>query len=135
MPLLAPPRMGRGAQRFAFACASTSQEPSRSSSEHSPPPRSVYALLRLYRSRVSSALSDFSWAVRGDCRSSRTIAPLTLRDLLPTGMYGASHSLARGCVLTRPASRSVSPACAPPPAPPLPPRAQARIPEYIVLRP
>src|SRR5215204_6547403 len=44
--------MGRGARRFALACASTSQEPSRSSSEHSPPPRSLYALLRLYRSRV-----------------------------------------------------------------------------------
>src|SRR5687768_3280396 len=40
--------MGRGAQRFAFACASTSQEPSRSSSEHSPPPRALYGLLRLY---------------------------------------------------------------------------------------
>src|SRR5215208_3368425 len=44
--------MGRGAQRFAFAYASTSQGPSRSSSEHSPPPRSLYGLLRLYRSRV-----------------------------------------------------------------------------------
>src|SRR5918994_7584317 len=42
--------MGRGAQRFAFACSSTSQGPSRSSSEHSPPPRSLYGLLRLYRS-------------------------------------------------------------------------------------
>src|SRR5918995_6894753 len=43
--------MGRGALRFAFACASTFQEPCRSSSEHSPPPRSLYGLLRLYRSR------------------------------------------------------------------------------------
>src|SRR5919107_1022053 len=74
MPLHAPPRMGRGAQRFAFACASTSQEPSRSSCEPSPPPRSLYGLLRLYRSRVSSALSEFSWAVRGDSRSSLTLA-------------------------------------------------------------
>src|SRR5918994_3872107 len=40
--------MGRGAQRFAFACASTSQGPSRSSSEHSPPPPSLCGLLRLY---------------------------------------------------------------------------------------
>src|SRR5215208_1026688 len=39
--------MGRGAQRFAFACASTSQGPSRSSSEHPPPPRPPYALLAL----------------------------------------------------------------------------------------
>src|SRR5215212_2249098 len=44
--------MGRGAQRFAFACASTSQEPCRSSSEHSPPPGPLYGLLRLYRSRT-----------------------------------------------------------------------------------
>src|SRR5918994_2596059 len=51
MPLHVPPRMGRGAQKFALACASTSQEPSRSSSEHPPPPRPLYALLRLYRSR------------------------------------------------------------------------------------
>src|SRR5215208_5437275 len=48
--------MGRGAQRFAFACASTSQEPSRSSSEHSPPPGPLYALLRLYRSGVGLSL-------------------------------------------------------------------------------
>src|SRR5918993_2368832 len=47
--------MGRGAQRFAFAYASTSQEPSRSSSEHAPPPRPLYALLRLYRSGVGLA--------------------------------------------------------------------------------
>src|ERR687898_1680306 len=66
--------MGRGAQRFAFACASTSQEPSRSSSEHSPPPRSLFGLLRLYYGRVGSALSHFSLAVRGDSCSSRTIA-------------------------------------------------------------
>src|SRR5215203_735769 len=44
--------MERCARRFALACASTFQEPSRSSSDHSPPPRSLYALLRLYRSRV-----------------------------------------------------------------------------------
>src|SRR5688500_4012914 len=43
--------MGLGALRFAVACVSTSQGPSRSSSEHSPPPRALYALLRLYRSR------------------------------------------------------------------------------------
>src|SRR5215210_6433781 len=36
----------------APTCASTFPRPSRSSSEHSPPPRSLYALLRLYRSRV-----------------------------------------------------------------------------------
>ena len=59
---------------------------------------SLYGLLRLYRSRVGSALSYFSLAVRGNSRSSRTIAPLTLRALLPTGMYGASRGLTRGCV-------------------------------------
>src|SRR5919107_3246600 len=90
--------MGRGAQRFAFACASTSQEPSRSSSEHSPPPRSLYGLLRLYRSRESSALSEFSWAVRGDSCSSRTLA-VTHSPSSPPYMekYGASQGLARGC--------------------------------------
>src|SRR5215204_6621877 len=36
----------------APTCASTFPRPSRSSCEHSPPPRSLYALLRLYRSRV-----------------------------------------------------------------------------------
>src|SRR5215218_1706574 len=36
----------------APACASTFPRPSRSSCEHSPPPRSLYAILRLYRSRV-----------------------------------------------------------------------------------
>src|SRR5215211_401645 len=43
--------MGRGGARFAFACALTFPRPSRSSSEHSPPPRPLYGLLRLYRSR------------------------------------------------------------------------------------
>src|SRR5215213_6107325 len=52
--------MGRGAQRFAFACASTSQEPSRSSCEYSPPPRPLYALLRLYRRQPGLALSGSS---------------------------------------------------------------------------
>src|ERR671910_2573543 len=64
--------MGRGAQRFAFAYASPSQEPSRSSSEHAPPPRPLYALLRLYRSRgrgsaLSGPSSTVSAASEGSC--------------------------------------------------------------------
>src|SRR5215218_2952032 len=64
--------MGRGAQRFAFACAPTSQEPCRSSSEHSPPPRLLYGLLRLYRSRV------------GPCPLWLLLARLRLHLLLPS---------------------------------------------------
>src|SRR5918994_732162 len=74
MLLLAPPRMGRGAQRFAFACASTSQEPSRSSFEPLPSLRPLYALLRLYRSRPGhTALSGSSPAVSGDYRSCEVV--------------------------------------------------------------
>src|SRR5215204_2683384 len=104
--------MGRGAQRFAFACASTSQGPSRSSSEHPPPPRTLYGLLRLYRSRVGSALSDFSWAVRGDSRSSRTLAAThsrsspSYRDVL-----SIARTRARVRLLALPLVQPHPPAC------------------------
>src|ERR671910_1887322 len=81
--------MGRGAQRFALACASTSQEPSRSSSEHPPPPRPLYALLRLYRSRTGLCplrllcrLRRFSRLPAGEQFSTEVIA-------LPFGLFAS----------------------------------------------
>src|SRR5215211_692805 len=59
--------MGRGAQRFAFACASTSQGPSRSSSEHSPPPGTLLRAL-LTSATASTGGSALSCA-RGRIRS------------------------------------------------------------------
>src|SRR5215217_5551535 len=97
--------MGRVAQRFAFACASTSQEPCRSSSEHSPPPRPSCALLRLYRNRpglcplrlLLDPLRGF-WCLCGcfygrDPRSeSRDDAPV-----LPVALVGLLQLLSEGC--------------------------------------
>src|SRR5215208_824486 len=86
--------MGRGAQRFAFACASTSQGPSRSSSEHSPPPRPLYALRRLYRSRTGLCplrlllcrLRRFSRLPAGEQFSTEVIA-LPFGLLAPTLLF------------------------------------------------
>src|SRR5215204_6345107 len=65
-----------------------SQEPSRSSSEHSPPPRPLYALLRLYRSRTGLCplrlllcrLRRFSRLPAGEQFSTEVIA-------LPFGLF------------------------------------------------
>src|ERR687898_1582517 len=102
MPLHAPPRRGRVAQRFAFACASTSQEPSRSSSEHSPPPRPLYALLRLYRSRVGLAptlllldrLRRFSRLCEGQQLSAQLFTLLLRRFSSAAFPFKLSHHLA-----------------------------------------
>src|SRR5918994_3471780 len=82
--------MGRVAQRFAFACASTSQGPSRSSSEHSPPPRPLYALLRLYRNGLGlcplrlllNRLRRFSRLPAGEQFSTEVVA-------LPFGLFAS----------------------------------------------
>src|SRR5215203_6116855 len=84
--------MGRGAQRFAFACASTFAGPSRSSSEHSPPPRPLYGLLRLYRSgvgltptlRLTSRLGRFSRPSEGEQLSVQIVALTFGRFASPT---------------------------------------------------
>src|SRR5215213_4730115 len=90
--------MGRGAQRFAFACASTSHGPSRSSSEHSPPPRSLCELLRLYPIRAGRCplrllldrLGRFSRPSEGEQFSTEVVA-------LPFGLFASplllSHPL------------------------------------------
>src|SRR5918995_5991799 len=81
--------MGRGALIFAFACASTFPRPSRSSSEHSPP-QSLYGLLRLYRSRVGSALSGSSSSVSDDTPGTCGASMARIRSTSPAIMRRAS---------------------------------------------
>src|SRR5215211_3327136 len=95
LPLHAPPRMGRGGVRFAFACASTSQEPSRSSSEHSPPPRSLFWLLIPSSSRpglcplrlLLDRLGGFS-RLPESVEPLAQIVPSTLSFLSPPALLG-----------------------------------------------
>src|SRR5215208_5005338 len=94
MLLHAPPRMGRGAQRFAFACASTSPELCRSSSEHLTQPRAALcAPLSSCRSRLGlcplrlllNRLRRFSRIPAGEQFSAEVVA-------LPFGLF-ASQAL------------------------------------------
>src|SRR5215212_8050690 len=94
--------MGLGAQRFALACASTSQEPSRSSSEHSPPPRPLYALLSPSRSGVGltpPTLLPCPFRHGGFSRLSGGVQFSTQVVALPFGLFAATllfcHPLAQ----------------------------------------
>src|SRR5829696_466230 len=94
--------MGRAAQRFAFAWASTFARPSRSSSEHSPPPRSLYGLLRLYRTGpglcpirlLLDRLSGFcrllrglyGWDLASELGHDGVVSPTLLGSGLPLGV-------------------------------------------------